>query len=330
MIPALTSPRPPPCVRRPKPAVSPAVTCYDHTPVLLQEVLQLAQHRPPHCIVDCTLGGAGHAYALLAAQPQAQLLGIDRDPRALQAARARLEPFAARITLVHGQMANVQALAAAYLPGPVDFLLADFGVSSHQLDTADRGFSFRYDAPLDMRMDQTHGLDAAQILTTMDAAALKAALWTLGEERFAGPVARAILAARPRTTFELAACVRAVVPKGAGRIDPATRTFQALRMLTNEELPQIDALLAALPDVLGPGGVAGLISFHSLEDRRVKHALRAHARSCSCPPRLPVCGCSTVAKLRILTSKAVCAQAHEYSRNPRARSARLRGTQRLT
>ncbi|RYF11595.1 MAG: 16S rRNA (cytosine(1402)-N(4))-methyltransferase, partial [Deltaproteobacteria bacterium] len=203
---------------------------FAHTPVLLDEVLALAARRAPKRIVDCTVGGGGHAAALLQAHPQALYLGIDRDPAALGAAARHLAAFAPRVRLVHGEMGDLRQVLQDEDFGQPDFLLADFGVSSHQLDVAERGFSFRFDGPLDMRMDPTRGCDAATLIARMDVPSLAHVLRTLGDERFAGPVARAMVAQKPRTTFALAELVRGVIPKGLQKIDPATRTFQAQRV----------------------------------------------------------------------------------------------------
>ncbi len=314
---------------------------FAHVPVLMDAVLEMAavavRSQPAGTalqFVDCTVGGAGHAERLLALYPQAQLLALDRDPTAVQVARARLQAFGSRCTVVHATMSDLPALLAARRLPAVHFLLADFGVSSHQLDTAARGFALRpeaADSPLDMRMDPSCGESALQLMERLEAGDLADLIYRFGEERRSRAVARAIKAAKPRTTHALAKVVAACIPaRGHSGSHPATRTFQALRMAVNDELGEIAALLLALPDLLQDAGVATLISFHSLEDRAVKLALRAAGRRCICPPQLPVCACTTVPTLTLLTSKARVASADELARNGRARSARLRAAQRCT
>ncbi len=305
-----------------------------HVPVLLENVLALARLAAvpasrPLQIVDCTLGGAGHARALLEALPQAHLLGIDRDPDACTIARTRLAEFGERVRVVQAPFSELSIVLEDVGMPEVDVLLADFGVSSYQLDAAKRGFSFREHGPLDMRMNPDAGEPAHALLARIEMGPLAHAIATLGEERHARRVARAIVADRPSTTEDLAALVRRVVPQGKDRIDPATRTFQAIRMLVNDELGEIDAWLAAVPAVLAEGGIAMAISFHSLEDRRVKAAWRAAAGSCTCPPHMPVCACKHVPTLHNIMRRCAVASDTELHSNPRARSARLRAVARL-
>jgi 16S rRNA (cytosine1402-N4)-methyltransferase len=295
-----------------------------HIPVMRDAVLEMARHAAPRQLVDCTVGGAGHAQALLEAFPTASLLALDRDPTAVAVARSRLAPYGARAQVVQARFSALSEVLADQGIAAVDVLLADFGVSSHQLDTGARGFSFRDRATLDMRMDPEQGPTAWEIIAGMDETRLANAIYTLGEERHSRRVARAMVHDKPRTTEELAAMLRRIVPKSADGLDPATRTFQALRMLVNEELEEISAWLAAVPQVLNAGGVAIAISFHSLEDRAVKNAFRQEAKGCICPPTLPVCACGRLPTLRLLTPKVRLPDAAEISANPRARSARLR------
>lgn len=303
---------------------------FSHAPVLLDEVLVFAQ--PATRMLDCTLGGAGHAAALLQHVPHATLVGLDRDPDALAAAAQTLSPFGQRATCLQAQFGpqtTSWAAQAASLPGPrFDFVLADFGVSSHQLDCAKRGFSFRADAPLDMRMGQDGGETAAALIERLDADALADLLYHLGEERRARPIARAIVRERPKTTDALAQIVRRVLwrpgQKDRPRIDPATRTFMALRMAVNDELGEISALLEALPALVAPGGRIALISFHSLEDRLVKRALLGPATPCICPSVLKQCQCKPPLPWQVPSKRPVTACAAECARNPRARSAKLR------
>lgn len=309
---------------------------FSHVPVLLAAVLEAAStavEAAPHgstpLMVDCTVGGAGHARALLEAFPTAQLVGLDRDPTAIAVARANLAPFGARARVVPARFSEIETVLSTQGLGQPTFVLADFGVSSHQLDTAERGFSFRSAGPLDMRMNPAEGVGAAELLATIDEADLAHAIKEYGEERHARRVARAIVQDKPQTTEALAGLVRRIVPKGKDRIDQATRTFQAIRILVNDELGEIETWLAAMPRVLADLGVVAAISFHSLEDRPVKLAFRGAAKGCICPPTLPMCGCGHKPTLRLLHQKARQATPEEINSNPRARSAKLRTAQRL-
>jgi 16S rRNA (cytosine1402-N4)-methyltransferase len=313
-----------------EPPTADTMTAFAHTPVLLREVLEVAALVPARLIVDCTVGGGGHARALLEQKPGARLLAVDRDPAALAAAAVSLASFGDRVRLVHARFSELEVVLSDTSAGAPDLILVDLGVSSHQLDAGERGFSFRADGPLDMRMDPTAGESAAELIAGMGEGELADAIYQLGEERHSRRVARAIVAARPTTTGQLAAVVRRVVPKSKDGIDPATRTFQALRMLVNRELDELGTWLAAVPRVLAPGGVALAISFHSLEDRAVKNAFREAARDCVCPSELPACVCGGHrATLEVLTSKPLVAATDEAAANPRARSAKLRAARRL-
>ena len=271
-------------------------------------------------IVDGTLGGGGHAEALL--DRGARVLGLDRDPKALAAATARLARFEGRFQARQGDYADALALAG----GPVDGLLLDLGVSSPQLDDAARGFSFTKDGPLDMRMGG-QGRTAAELIAETDERELADLIYAFGEERFSRQIARALKAAAPRTTLEAAKAVEAAVPRKLRetRIHPATRTFQALRIAVNQELRQLESTLQGLDALLRPGGRAAIISFHSLEDRLVKQAFRRLSggedpgpRGLPLPPGPPP-------RFRLLTKKALVASEAEVAANPRARSAKLRG-----
>lgn len=314
-----------------RPSVAPppppaASVGFAHRPVLVDAVVR---HVPAgaRLLVDATLGGGGHAEALLTAYPGAELFGADRDPAAVAAAEARLAPHAGRILLKHAAFTELPHHLAV---GSVDFLLADLGVSSPQLDQAARGFSFTRDGPLDMRMDPQHSRrNAADLVNGLDADRLRDLLFRLGEERFAPRIVKAIVAARElapiATTGALARIVAEAVPRRFhGPHHPATRTFQALRMEVNGELEQLDALLAAAPRLLATGGRLAVIAFHSLEDRAVKTALRGWAADCTCPPHTPVCVCGKVSLGRVLTRKPITATAEAVADNPRARSAKLR------
>ena len=301
---------------------------FEHEPVLVAEVLGHMAPRAGGVYCDCTVGGGGHAAAILAV-PGTRLFGIDRDPAALAAAGSRLGD---RAQLVHGEAGDVAALLAAAGIPEVDGFLLDLGVSSHQLDIAERGFSFSREGPLDMRMDPTRGQTALELLRALDADALAALIRDFGEERHAKKIARlvkeAVRADRIHTTTELAAVVAQGIPlaeQRTSKIHPATRTFQALRIAVNGELDQLARFLEAFPNLMTPGGRCAIISFHSLEDRLVKTRFRDLAWTSSLPPRLaeqagervrPVC--------EPVTRKAVFASEAEIERNPRARSARLR------
>ena len=310
-------------------ALSEEPMAFSHEPVLLREVVELAAAHPPRRVIDGTVGGGGHAAALLEAFPNVELLGIDRDPSAVEAASARLARFGARARVVHGRLSEMQTRMADAGIAAADFVLADLGVSSHQLDTAERGFSFRAPADLDMRMDPTSGVPVRTLLADFDVDELGRIIREYGEERFARKVAHAIAREQPQTTQALASLVRRVVPKSRDGLDPATRTFQALRMLVNEEQEELQSWLSQVPQILADGGVAVAISFHSLEDRAVKHAFREAAKGCVCPPTLPVCRCGRSPTLKVLTSHGVRAGDAESARNPRARSASMRAALRL-
>ena len=306
-------------------------SAFRHATVLREEAVALLAPvlHPGVWAVDCTTGGGGHTGGLLATG--CEVLALDRDPRALDAARRRFagEP---RLHLVHADFRQLAEVVHREAGGEVMAVLADLGISSPQVDDPSRGFSLRGDGPLDMRMDPTRGASLADRLAAVGEAELTAVLRDLGEERRARQVARAILRARDggalTGTAALAEVVARAVGRGVGRIHPATRTFQALRIWVNDELGALDTLLAALPEVLAHGGRAAIISFHSLEDRRVKQAFRALATGCICPPDLPVCVCGRVAEWDVLTRRALKPGDAEVQANPRARSARLRAVAR--
>jgi len=301
-----------------------------HVPVMVGQVVWGLRPRPGARLVDATVGLGGHAAALLESAPEATLLGVDRDPHALVIAGERLAPFAARVRLRRGSFAELRSLLDAEGWEAADAILLDLGVSSLQLDVAERGFGFRQAGPLDMRMDPTVEPSAAVIVNTWDAAALADAIARLGEEPRARAVARAIVRARPLdSTAALAEVVARAVGRGKPGLHPATRTFQAIRILVNDELGALDRFLADGWTLLRPGGRLAILAYHSLEDRRVKVAFRRWAASCLCPPGLPQCGCGWSAKARVLTARPLRPTDEEIARNPRARSARLRIIERL-
>jgi len=299
---------------------------FEHRTVLLEEAVQLLQPRPGKVIVDGTVGGGGHSGALLARG--AEVIGLDRDARALEAARARLAEHGQRFTPVRANFADVGQVLEDLGRGPADGLLLDLGVSSPQLDSPERGFSFQHDGPLDMRMGG-EGETAAERIGRLSERELADEIFRYGEERFSRPIARALKADLPRTTFQAVESVKRAVPRKAWPrgIHVATRTFQALRIAVNGELEALGSALDQLPRVLAPGGVAAIIAFHSLEDRMVKERFRELSGKCVCPPGLPVCACGARGDFAPLTRKAVQAGPAEVESNPRARSARLRAVE---
>ena len=303
-----------------------------HETVLAQEVAALLGPGPGKLLLDGTLGGGGHSERLLA--EGARVIAIDRDPRAVAAAEARLARFGEAFRAVRADFRDAKNVLAALGIGGVDGALVDLGVSSPQLDEADRGFSFSRPGPLDMRMG-TEGETLEGLLRRVDERELVRILREYGEEPFARPVARAVKRAvssgEPLDTARLAEVVAGAIPRRAWprRIHPATRTFQALRIAVNDELGALAAWLDALPGVLNVGGRAAAISFHSLEDRMVKEKFRALTRACTCPPDLPVCACGARASFAALTRKPIVPSQGEVERNPRARSAKLRGVEKI-
>ncbi len=307
-----------------------------HVPVLLPETLELLAPKPGGILVDATLGPGGHAEALLeAVGPRGRVVGVDRDAEAIRFARNRLERFGEAFLPLHGNHRDLIRLLREAGVFAVDGVLFDLGISSMQLDAPERGFSFQADGPLDMRMDGDSGSTAAEILATSDEAELRRILWSYGEERRAGAIARAVVEQREREPLErtrqLAELVQRVLGPAAKRfrIHPATRTFQALRIAVNREIDDLERVVTESVSILRRGARLAVIAYHSLEDRAVKHAMRALAERCICPPRLPVCGCGRENLLSVLTSKPVRPSAEEVARNPRARSARLRVGERL-
>jgi len=306
---------------------------FSHRPVLLRETVELLAPDPGKLFLDGTLGGGGHAEALLEAG--ARVIGLDRDPRALEAASARLGRYGDRFVAEHADFRDAAAVLERRGISGVDGALVDLGVSSAQLDDAGRGFSFQRAGPLDMRMDPTRGAPLSERLASWDEKELGAIVRDLGEERFARPIARRIVAESRRgaltDTAKLAETVASAIPRKAWPrgIHPATRTFQALRIAVNDELGALADFLAALPRIVSRGGRAAAIAFHSLEDRMVKQSFARLATGCICPPDLPVCACGRTAEFRLLTRKAVKASETEEAENPRSRSARLRAVEKL-
>ena len=291
---------------------------YTHEPVMVSEVLQQLAPARGGVFVDCTVGLGGHARVLLDAGAS-KVIGLDRDPAAVERARTALAGYGDRVALVHSDYRDLERVLDARGVGAVDGTLADLGVSSMQLDAAGRGFSFRRDEPLDMRMDTTAGPTAAEALRDVDERALADLIYEFGEERHSRRIARAIARARDErpieSTGQLADIVRRAIPrKGYSRIDPATRTFQAVRIWVNRELEGLDGFLAAAARRLATGGRLAVITFHSLEDRVVKHTLR---------------GLHAEGKVKVLTKRPIVPTGTEVARNPRARSAKLRAAERV-
>ncbi len=304
---------------------------FTHQTVLLAEAVRLLRPSSGKTIVDGTLGGGGHAQALLEAG--AQVIGFDRDPRAREAAATRLKSFGAKLDIVSASFSSL----SQHLNEPVDGVLLDLGVSSPQLDVAERGFSFQHNGPLDMRMGDL-GLTAAQYIEATDESSLADVLYALADERFSRPIAKVLKARLPTTTFELVDAVKSAVPRRAWpkEINVATRTFQALRMAVNEEREELSSALASIPALLRASGVCAIISFHSLEDRAVKQTFRRWCGEAQpSDPRVRALealqtNATKSAAFRLLTKKAVTASDEELLANPRSRSAKLRAVEKLS
>lgn len=302
-----------------------------HRPVLYQEVIENLRPRAGGRYVDGTLGAAGHAFGILqASHPDGVLLGLEVDPSALALARERLAAFGKRAIVVRASYATLSEQVQALGWTEVDGILLDLGVSSMQLDDPERGFSFRTDAPLDMRFDPAQPVSAATLVNTLPEDELADLLFRFGEERRARQVAWAIVRARPvTTTAQLASLVASVTSSGKPGMHPATRTFQALRIAVNHELEALERVLPQAVACLAPQGRLAVISFHSLEDRMVKHFFQQESKDCLCPPRQPVCTCGHKASLRLVTRSPIRPSEAEIAANPRARSARLRVAEKL-
>lgn len=307
---------------------------FHHLSVMPDEVIECLDPHPGGVYLDGTLGGGGHARLILErCAPSGTLIGIDQDREALQATCQRLAEFGNAAQLVHGNFGDlVLHLERLGIPSLDGFIL-DIGVSSHQLDSGERGFSFQYDAPLDMRMDTSRGQTAAELLNELSEHELERIIWDYGEERWAKRIAAFIVKARQDApvagTFQLVDIIKGAVPKAKWdeRIHPATRTFQAIRIAVNHELENLEKGLRAALDLLKPGGRGVVISFHSLEDRIVKHIFREYTTGCTCPKNLPVCVCNNTPRVRLLSNKPLTATETEIGSNPRSRSAKLRAVE---
>ncbi len=308
-----------------------------HRPVLLQETLKFLVPERGGLFIDCTVGLGGHSEAILKSSPDTRVIGLDLDPAALEYSRQRLAPFGERFRAVHANFRQIETVMNEAGESDAAGILVDLGVSSLQFDSPERGFSFRFDAPLDMRMDPTTGPTAADLLQQLPEAEIARIIFEFGEERHSRRIARRIVERREQgepvtTTAELAELVRLAVGGGGRKrqqIHPATRTFQALRMAVNNELEGLGSFVETSVDLLTPDARFVAISFHSLEDRVVKMALKRVSGHCECPPRLPVCSCGARKAIEILTRRPVTPSDREVEENPRARSAKLRAGRKL-
>lgn len=306
-----------------------------HVSVLLDECIENLAIKPDGIYVDGTLGLGGHSYEIASRLTTGRLIGIDRDETAIARAGERLAPFAGKITLVHGNFSDTASILDDLGIDAVDGMLFDLGVSSPQLDEAERGFSYMNDAPLDMRMDRSEGLTAYDVVNDYSADRLNRIFWDYGEERYDRRISAAIIAAREKkpveTTFELVDIIKGALPAAALREKqhPAKRCFQAIRIAVNDELGAISALMDTAPDKLKTGGRLCVISFHSLEDRIVKSGIAARENGCTCPREAPICTCGFIKTLKSVCRKPILPGADEIERNPRARSAKLRVAERV-
>ena len=303
---------------------------FHHVSVLLEECIEGLNIKPDGIYVDGTLGGAGHSSRIAAKLTTGRLIGIDRDPVALQAAGERLKPYGDRVTLVHSNFCEIQQVLQDLNIEGVDGILLDLGVSSPQLDDGARGFSYMADAPLDMRMNREDALTAHTVVNTWSQEELKRILYTYGEERYAPQIASAICRRREEqpieTTLELVDIIRSAMPAAALREKqhPAKRSFQAIRIAVNDELGSVEKVMRDAIPALNPGGRLAIITFHSLEDRIVKVGMADAAKGCTCPPNFPVCVCGNKPKVKIISRKPITSTDEELDRKPRARSAKLR------
>lgn len=297
-----------------------------HIPVLLDEVIEGLAAQPGGRYIDCTLGGGGHAAAILEhSSPGGQLLGIDADRSAVEKARTALAAYGDSVLLVNDNFVNLGSIAQAHSFQPVHGILFDLGLSSIQLAAEYRGFSFQKDAPLDMRFDNSKGKTAADLVNSSSENELARLLYEYGEERQSRQIARQIVQNQPvKSTLQLAGIVERAVGGRHGKIHPATRTFQALRIAVNNELENLKSALSQAVGLLGYEGRLAVITYHSLEDRIVKQFLLEESRDCICPPEAPVCVCGHLARLKLINRKVITPDFDEIKRNPRSRSAKLR------
>jgi 16S rRNA (cytosine1402-N4)-methyltransferase len=311
--------------------MTPMSVFWPHQPVLYHEIIHALQPRRGGFYIDGTVGAGGHAWGILEASgPDGRLLGLDLDTQALSLAHQRLAEFGSRVVLVQASYVTLGEQMEALGWTEVDGIVLDLGISSMQVDTVARGFSFLHDAPLDMRFDQQQAVTAADLVNTLPEKELADILFNYGEERRAYQVARAIVQARPlETTQQLAQVVARSTHSGREGMHPATRTFQALRIAVNRELESVERVLPLAMRALRPGGRLAVIAFHSLEDRLVKQYLRRESQDCVCPPRQPICTCGHKAILNEITRRPLQASEEEIQQNARARSAKLRVAEKL-
>ncbi len=301
-----------------------------HIPVLIQETIEALAVQPGGRAVDCTLGAGGHAAAILeSSSPGGQLLGIDADPEAIKVAKERLAAYGGSALLVNENFINLQAICFRHDFYPVHGILFDLGLSSLQLDSTGRGFSFQRDAPLDMRLSPSQQVTAADIVNTFSEGELAHLIRRYGEEGYSRQIARSIVTERPiRTTLQLARIIEGAIPR-RDRINPATKTFQALRIAVNRELEHLETALRQAVDLLGFEGRLVVISYHSLDDRIVKQFMHREAKDCICPPEIPSCVCGHKASLKLINRRIITPSLAEVKLNPRSRSARLRAVERI-
>ncbi|HBE77616.1 MAG TPA: 16S rRNA (cytosine(1402)-N(4))-methyltransferase [Firmicutes bacterium] len=309
---------------------------FEHQSVLPEEVIQYLDIKPAGIYVDATIGGAGHALRIAAKLNESGfLIGIDQDQEAITVAKERLQQVKPKVELIHRNFVNLAAILKELKIVEVDGILFDLGVSSPQLDEEERGFSYKYDAPLDMRMDQSQPFSAAHLVNTASVAELTKILWEYGEERWSKRIAQFIdkdrRDKRIETTGELAEIIKKAIPAGARRNGPhpARRTFQALRIAVNRELEVLQGVLDQSLAILKPGGRIVVISFHSLEDRIVKTTFNKWAKGCQCPKEVLICRCGQLPKVQVVTKKPVLPSKEEMLKNPRARSSKLRTAEKL-
>ena len=308
------------------------MAAFTHIPVLARETIQALAVQPGGRYIDCTLGGGGHAAAILEhSSPGGQLLGIDADPEAIKIAEAKLQAYRDSSLLINENFVNLQAICIKYDFYPVHGILFDLGLSSIQLNGNGRGFSFQHNAPLDMRLSPSQEITAADIVNTSSEAELAHIIETYGEEAYSHQIARRIVQERPiETSFQLVRAIKRAIGGRRGRIHPATKTFQALRIAVNHELDHLEAALKQAINLLGFEGRLVVISYNSLEDRIVKQLMQRESKDCICPPGTPTCICGHTACLRLISKKVITPSPAEVQLNPRSRSAKLRAAERIT
>ncbi len=303
---------------------------FNHIPVLLNQTIDNLNIRPNKIYVDCTIGGAGHAEKVLTSNKTCKLVGIDQDQDAINASTERLKKFTGRVQIVKSNFKDIKQVLSELKIDKVDGILADLGVSSHQIDSANRGFSFRFDGPLDMRMDRGQKLTAKDVVNSYSEEKLKQIIKNFGEERFAGAIAKKIVKCRKQkpieTTKELEEIILTSVPRYRGNDGSSNvqRTFQAIRIEVNGELAILEDFIKDAVDCLNPGGRLAIITFHSLEDRIVKHTFIDLATGCTCPSDFPVCVCGRTPKVKIITKHPIIADEDELQQNRRSSSSKLR------